>query len=127
MIKEIRYWETSDGSQFDTEEEAEEYEIASMKGNDLILYDSSGSETNYLSNYDSVFYIDVKNGQGIKTLKKLADYWNINPCDLPQEIGLFQFNEIEEEWMNAKEWIENEMKKWAVQVNWENIFSSVKV
>lgn len=90
MIKEIRYWETNDGSQFDTEEEAEEYEIASMEGNDLILYDSSGSETNCLSNYDSVFYIDVKNEQGIKTLKRLADYWNINPCDLPQEIGRFK-------------------------------------
>lgn len=128
MIKEVRYWETEDGARFYSEEEAQEHEVSLLTTDELIFYDSLGERIDSSSSYNGVYYIEVRSEFGIETLNRIAsEYWEIDPEDTPKKIGIYQYNEEKEKWLSAKEWIENECKNWAVQVDWGDVFSSVKV
>lgn len=129
MMKEVRCWETDDGKRFNTEKEAREYEFfSSTKPNEFIFYSANGDSLGLDTPYDQVYYIETRTEESIKALEKIADeYWEVNPKHMPNEIGKFQYNEEREQWMSAKEWIENECRNWAVQVDWDEIFRSVKV
>lgn len=129
MIQEITLYAASDGTRFESIEEAKEHEWKSQFNNeDIELLDNYGKiiDEPWLAYYDDVYYINVKTEKGLAALDFLAFEWDASRETLPQYIGFYKF--IEDYWFSPVEWIENAMNEWAdVNINWDDIFSSVKV
>lgn len=128
MINEITLYEATDGTRFETAEEAKEYEWRSnWNEQDIELLNDSGEiiAEPWLAYYNDIFYINVKTEEGLAALDFLAVEWDASRETLPQYIGLYKF--IEDYWFSPAEWIENALIEWEnVEVDWKDIFSKVK-
>ena len=107
MIKEITFYETTDGTRFDNYESAEIHQFkldwSNLNENDVVLKDRLGGSASYeywFNNFDSAFYVEIKSSFGQRFIHAAAE--NCELDTLPS-LGRYRWDEDLEKWISFEE------------------------
>ena len=107
MIKEITVYETTDGTHFNSYEEAEEHQFKldwfCITEDDVILKDNLGDKASFeywLNNFDKAFFVEIKTPFGKRFIDRCAEHCGV---DTIEHLGLHRWDEDIENWISFEE------------------------
>ena len=112
----------NDGTEFESEEQAFEYEMKDaavilQNPNHFVAYDSNGrpmkteiSELEYT--LENAYFMDVKTEEAAEALKNAQSAYNVG-MPVPEEIGHFRWDDNYSEWQELLDELEELNDNWA--------------
>ena len=117
-IEEISKYRTSDGMEFEEEEDAMEHEvelaIKDIRPNDLIVKDRFGNEIKLKDLWwkvDIAYYIEVNSEAALDFFNEASRAENQLP--LEQGLGIYRYNENSDLWVTPKEDAQELIERWS--------------
>lgn len=121
MIKEVTVYETTDGQNFSTWDEAYEHQFvldwSCISEKDVVLKNKFGNTESYkywFNNFDSAFYVEVKTPFGKKFIDKIADLEGVETIT---NLGRYRWDEDIENWISFEEDFKRFNEKWDKFIN----------
>ena len=107
MIKEVLVYETTDGTRFDTWEEASDHQFnldwSNISEDDVILKDQLGEGASFeywSNNFDSAFYVEIKTPFGKRFIDSIAENGGLETLET---LGRHRWDGDSEEWISFEE------------------------
>lgn len=107
MLEVIEGWRSTDGTFFEDEEEAVNYEISYLLGcGGVTFYDTYGDEIDFSKPFDVSFenvdFIKITTEKDLETLYDIGKtLWQLQENNFPDSAGLFHF--VDGVWMTQEE------------------------
>ena len=116
MIKEVTVYETTDGTRFDSYENAEEHQFkldwSCITEDDVVLKDSLGNKASFeywLNNFDAAFFVEIKTPFGQRFIDHCAERCGV---DTIEHLGRDRWDEDIENWISFEEDFKQFNEKW---------------
>ena len=107
MIKEITVYETTDGTRFDTYQDAEDHQFildwSCITENDVVLKDIHGNKASFeywVNNFDGAFFVEIKTPFGKRFIDRCAEHCGVETLE---SLGRYRWDEEIEDWISFEE------------------------
>lgn len=116
MIKEVTVYETTDGTRFDSYENAEEHQFkldwSCITEGDVVLKDIHGNKASFeywLNNFDSAFFVEIKTPFGKRFIDRCAEHSGVETLE---HLGRYRWDECIEDWISFEEDFKRFNEEW---------------
>lgn len=116
-MKEITKYVCDDGTEFDFENEALEYEFNCFKNNTKILFYNIDGELMKIESrntFEDCFYMYIPEGEDMELLAEMCGF------EIPSGSGLWHYSESDA-WVSPQQEIEKLKEKWKIPVDWKSM------
>lgn len=117
-MREITKYVCNDGTEFEFEVDALDYELKLFKKNTKILFYNKDGESINVKNDDALencYYMYIPENEDLEALEAICG------IIVPTESGLWHYDETYDEWVTPEQEIEKLKEKWKVPVDWKSM------
>lgn len=120
-MREITKYVCNDGTEFEFDVDALDYELKLFKKNTKILFYDKNGEPIDIKNDDTLencYYMYIPENEDLEALEALEA---ISEIVMPTESGLWRYDKTYDEWITPEQEIEELKEKWKVPVDWKSM------